>query len=290
MIEYSIKDLERLSGIKAHTLRIWESRYNILKPERTDTNIRRYSDLDLKRILNISCLNHRGYKISKIAEFSDDLLSMEVEKLINNYENEEHQVDGLVLSMIDFDEDRFENLITKCIENFGFEKTVEKVIFPFLIKTGILWQIGVVSPTQEHFISQLIKQKLFVAIDSLKVKPSTTAKKFIFFLPPNELHEMSLLYYSYLCKLYGNASIYLGQSVPTEDLIKVCLQKKPDYIVCVLSIPMRPQQKLKYIENLSKELPSTKILLSGALVLKEKTTLFNNIFLFEDPAEFKKHL
>lgn len=289
-IEYSIKDLEQLSGIKAHTLRIWETRYNILRPSRTQTNIRIYSDKDLKRILNISLLNTNGLKISKISSLTDERISQEVEKIVHAYQQPSDQVEGLVMAMVEFDEEKFENIISKCLLHFGFEKTIEEIVFPFLRKTGVLWQIGVVTPAQEHFISHLVRQKLIVGIDAIPQRKSSNGKSFILYLPADELHELSLLYYNYMVRLTGNYSIYLGQSVPLGDLKKVFQNKKADFLVTVMTTAKKTSAFVKYLEDLHTEFPSTKILISGPMALQKKVSLHSNQELFASPAEFRKYL
>src|SRR4051812_24523178 len=172
---YSIKDLERIAGIKAHTLRIWEQRYKILRPERTSTNIRYYGDADLKRILNISLLNNNGYKISAIARFDEKELIAEVDRFLNASQKESLQVDTLVLCLIYMDEERFEDTLNNSMLHFGFEGTIEKIVFPFLRHLGNMWQVGLITPAQEHYISNLIRQKLIVGLD--KITPQKNLDK-----------------------------------------------------------------------------------------------------------------
>jgi MerR family transcriptional regulator, light-induced transcriptional regulator len=179
---YSIKDLEQLSGIKAHTLRIWEQRYNFINPQRTDTNIRYYTDEDLKLILNISTLKDNGFKISKIADMEEDQLNKEVLKITENNLRFPDQINSMTLAMIDLDEDRFEKVISTNVIKYGFEKTVMNIIYPFLSKIGVLWQTGSIVPAQEHFISNLIRQKIIVAIDGLFVSNSEVNKSYLLYL------------------------------------------------------------------------------------------------------------
>jgi MerR family transcriptional regulator, light-induced transcriptional regulator len=287
---YSIKDLERLSGIKAHTLRIWEQRYKILKPLRTDTNIRLYSNNDLRRILNISLLNNNGNKISKIALMEDDLIAVEVEKIVNTYKNENDQVDGLVLSMVEYDEERFKKIISNCILHFGFEKTFENVIIPFLRHTGIMWRIGMVNPAQEHFISNLIRQKVIAAIDSTSYIVTNTNKSFIFFLPDKELHELSLLYYYYLTKSRGYKCLYLGQTVPMEDLVKVHNVSNATHYVTIITTQLEHSSTEKYLSLLSEKMPDKTFCLSGAQVMSESIRFPENHFKFSEALEFKNLL
>ena len=288
---YTIKDLERISGIKAHTLRIWEQRYDILNPQRTDTNIRYYSGADLKKILNISLLNNNGYKISNIAKLNDDSLLGEVEKFLNNYRNESDQVESLVLCLMDMNEERFEKTINNSIVHFGFENTMEKIVFPFLKHLGDLWQVGVVSAAQEHYISNLIRQKLIVGLDKIITPPNTGAKTYLFFLPNSELHELGLLYTNYLAKARGHKCVYLGQSVPFEDLVSIAEKVKPNFLVSIFTAPMADLGINSFLKACGEKITGATFLVSGRLVLmpEEKLVLPSEKFIaFEDFAAFKK--
>jgi DNA-binding transcriptional MerR regulator len=291
--KYSIKDLERVSGIKAHTLRIWEQRYEILNPERTETNIRYYSNADLKRILNISLLNNNGYKISNIAKLSDENLVQEVEKFLGSYKDESHQIDNLVLCLMDMDEFRFESTINNSIQHFGFENTIEKVVFPFLRHMGNMWLTGLITPAQEHYISNLVRQKIIVGIDSLKGLETVASKRFLFFLPSLELHEMGLLYAHYLAKAQGHKCFYLGQSVPFEDLITITKNAKPDFIVCILTAALQDTTLNEFLYSCNSQIEGPEFLMSGRLLVAsdEKYRLPSPRFhVFNDFADFKKLL
>ncbi|MBA3971930.1 MAG: MerR family transcriptional regulator [Bacteroidetes bacterium] len=284
--KFSIKDLEKLSGIKAHTLRIWEQRYGILKPQRTDTNIRWYCNEELKNILNVSLLNNNGYKISKIAELDKEEIAAEVAKIVNCQTVECEQVSSLIISMVEMDETRFEKIISSQILKKGFSHTIEEVIYPFLQKIGVMWQTGSINPAQEHFISNLIRQKLISAIDGLIPVGNKKAKKFILFLPDNELHEISLLYYNYVLKSQGHFITYLGQSVPLLDVQRVHEIKKVDYILSVLTHRIESPQA--YINDLSKVFPKVKILLSGFQIVNTELKLPSNTSVFKVRQDLKK--
>lgn len=218
MARYSIKDLEKISGIKAHTIRMWERRYKIVKPGRTDTNIRYYSDADLKRLLNISILNQNGIKISHIAGLDDNQIRNRVLDLSldNRYSNV--QIESLMISMLELDEKKFANSLSASIIKYGFEDTVETILFPFLERIGVLWQAGTINPAQEHFMSNLIRQKLIVSIDNEMQNSTGNGPRIVFFLPERELHDIGLLFYSLIARKEGAEVIYLGQSVPANDL------------------------------------------------------------------------
>ncbi len=290
--QYAIKDLERLSGIKAHTLRIWEQRYGILKPERTDTNIRYYTIDDLKRILNISLLNNNGFKISKIAKLKDEELVEHAKTILNRYNNTGDQVDNLVLCMIEINEAKFEKVISNCIIHFGFEATIEKVIFPFFRQIGNMWQVGIINSAQEHFLSNLVRQKLIVGIDGLEPEPLSDPKTFLLYLPNNELHELGLLYCNFLIKAKGHKCTYLGQSVPYKDLLEVSGIIQPNIIVTMFTNLTEDISLQDYLNNLSKALPKTTIMVSGRVFFEgnEQVELPKNIILYESHQEFKNML
>ncbi|HEY0029683.1 MAG TPA: MerR family transcriptional regulator [Bacteroidia bacterium] len=278
--KFSIKDLEKLSGVKAHTLRIWEQRYGILKPQRTDTNIRWYCNDELKNILNVCLLNNHGFKISKIATLTKQEISEEVNKIVNCNITECEQISNLVIAMVEMDEARFEKIISTQILRKGFCSTMEEIIYPFLHRIGIMWQTGSINPAQEHFISNLIRQKLISAIDGQIPPENKEPKKFILFLPDRELHELSLLYFNYILKSKGHQIIYLGQSVPLLDLQKVYEIRNADYILSVFTIIMESPEL--YIKDLSKTFSKTTILLSAQL---PDVKLPANIRTFKNPQE-----
>ena len=169
MAVYSIKELEKLSGIKAHTIRIWEKRYNLIEPHRTNTNIRYYTDSDLKKILNVAVLNRQGIKISNIAKLNDLELKEEIIRVSRSHYSNEDIIDSLIIAMFDLDEYKLLSIIEKSISRIGFTSTVTDVLYPMLDKVGILWQSGDIYPAHEHFLSNLLRQKIIAATDKLKL-------------------------------------------------------------------------------------------------------------------------
>jgi len=276
-MSYSIKDLEHLSGIKAHTLRIWELRYNILKPQRTDTNIRFYDDDDLKLILNISLLNDNGYRISQIAKMSYEELNSEVISLTERNYQYPDQIQALTIAMIDMDEDRFEKILSTNILQNGFEKTMVHVIFPFLMRIGYLWQTGSVNPAQEHFITFLIRQKIIVAIDGQTHRLNSNSKKFLLFLPEGELHETSLLFSNYMIRARGHKCIYLGQSMPIDDVATAYNMLKPDYLLCIITTSPNQSEVQEYVNTLGRLFADVKILLTGFQVVGQDLEVKSNM-------------
>jgi DNA-binding transcriptional MerR regulator len=263
MAHYSIKDLERLSGIKAHTIRIWEKRYSLVDPARTDTNIRTYSDEDLKKILNVSILNRYGIKISHIAALSDQEISEKIQIISRDSSDYESLIENLLIAMVDVDEQRVESLLSRAIMQIGFEDCILKIIYPFFDKIGVLWQTGAINPAQEHFISHLIRQKLITAIDSLMPVSHPDPKHFLLFLPEGELHELGLLFYSYIIKKRGHRVTYLGQWVPLRDMQAASSVMDFDYLLTSLIIAMPSGELPAYLKNLSHSFPGKTIFVSG---------------------------
>jgi DNA-binding transcriptional MerR regulator len=277
MSTYSIKDLEQLSGIKAHTLRIWEQRYDILSPDRTDTNIRTYNDNDLKLVLNIALLKDHGYKISEISKMSDDELSKEVLVISDKQLNYPDQIHALTISMLDLDEERFEKIISTNTLQFGFENMMINIIYPFLSRIGTLWITGSISPAQEHFISNLIRQKLIVAIDGQLPSLRPGAKKYLLYLPEGEMHEISLLFANYIIRSRQNKVIYLGQSLPFSELGFAHGMQKPDYIFTVITSVPGQTEIQRYVYKLAKEFPDSKILMTGYQVIGQDIDCPDNV-------------
>jgi MerR family transcriptional regulator, light-induced transcriptional regulator len=277
MSTYSIKDLEQLSGIKAHTLRIWEQRYDILSPDRTDTNIRTYNDSDLKLVLNIALLKDHGYKISEISKMSDEELSKEVLLISDKQLNYPDQIHALTISMLDLDEERFEKIINTNTLQFGFENMMINIIYPFLSRIGTLWITGSIGPAQEHFISNLIRQKLIVAIDGQLPSLRPGAKKYLLYLPEGEMHEISLLFANYIIRSRQNKVIYLGQSLPFSELGFAHGMQKPDYIFTVITSVPGQTEIQRYVYKLAKEFPDSKILMTGSQVIGQDIDCPDNV-------------
>jgi len=288
--QYSIRDLEHLSGIKAHTLRIWEQRYRILQPKRTETNIRFYDDADLKQILNISFLNEQGYKISKIAKMSEQELVNEVLALNQANVASSQQLNALLLAMIEMDEQKFDKLLTTAILQKGLEKTMLEVICPFLVKTGLLWQTGSINPAHEHFISNLIRQKLFVAIDGQVIPDQQAAQRFLLYLPEGELHEIGLLFSNYVIRNRGNHVMYLGQNLPFTDL-ETCVRYYKPHFICTAFTYMPERDKVQeYINKLSALANEIIVYLAGSQIQFGHLVFPPNIIKISSLPEFIGHI
>jgi MerR family transcriptional regulator, light-induced transcriptional regulator len=272
---YSIKDLEQLSGIKAHTLRIWEQRYSLLSPKRTDTNIRYYDDEDLKLILNVALLNDNGIKISKIASMSSEEMREQVVKMTEKSLTHDDQIHALTICMIEMDEERFDKVLSTNILKIGFEQTMMNIIYPFMSKIGVLWQTGAINPAQEHFISNLVRQKLIVAIDGQMYRGG--GKKFLLYLPAGELHEISLLFAAFLIKAKGHRVIYLGQNTPNDDLLEVYKLHKPEYLMTIITTSPGPEEVQNYINSLSRRFNNSQIIVSGYQIVGQDLEFPSNV-------------
>lgn len=289
MGKYSIKELEQLSGIKAHTIRIWEKRHNLVQPERTQTNIRYYADEDLKKIINVSILNNNGIKISKIANLTPSALSQRVQALAESKQTTDLYIDQFVMAMIDLEEEKFEQLLSSLSLKFGLERTITEIVYPFLEKIGILWQVGGITPAQEHFITHLIRQKIIVATDALPMPPKD-ADRIILYLPEDELHELSLLFAYYLAKKAGFRVYYLGQSVPYQDLKSVVEQHAPSKLATIITARPSPKNVQAYLDKLASDFPDLTVFVSGAIVRRSDLRYAANVRLFSNALAFRDML
>lgn len=235
MKRFSISDIESLIGIKAHTIRAWEARYNLVPPKRTPTNIRYYEEDDLKHLLNIVTLNEKSYKISRIAKMDKAQINDLVLQLQADYNNDTVQVLRLSDAALKYDETAFSEILSGCIEELGLIDTMDLVLFPFMKKVGMLWQTGAIDPSHEHFASNLIRDRMIVEIDKLSKPDRKDPKRFLLFLPEAEMHETGLLFARYLLKRCGMDTLYLGQEIPYTDIKKVIAHYKPDYAFIVLT-------------------------------------------------------
>lgn len=264
MAQYSIHDVELISGVKAHTLRIWEQRYDFIKPHRSDTNIRYYNDEQLKLLLNVSILVKNGMRISKIASLSTDELRKSVLTAVEKDQNPDKQIDSLVYCMVDFDESRFEKILSDAVLRLGFEKAFSSVIVPFMIRIGTLWTTGTINPAQEHFISNLIRRKIIAATEGVNVEKRPESNKFVLFLPEGETHELLLLFTEYLLRKHHHEVIYLGSSIPFKELQTTYSHLKPDYMVTYLTVKPAGIPAHEYLKQMSEAFPKARIIASGA--------------------------
>jgi len=289
MNAFTIKDLENLSGIKAHTIRIWEQRYTFLKPQRTQTNIRYYTGDELKTVLNISLLNKYGYKISHINKMKEPEIKEKLLSLGQSQAQQERIVNELIQSMVDMDTDTFEKVLSDYIATRGIEKSINHIIFPFMERIGILWLTYNVNPAQEHLVSNIIRQKLIMGIETVSTH-LTSNKSAILFMPEAEYHEIGLLYLYYLLKSRGIKVLYLGANLPTKDLEYIVNVKRPDFLFTHLTSMANNFNFEKFLINLHNKVPSTPILISGSLTQMYKKSIPSNIYFKKSLGEVMEYL
>lgn len=265
MAIYSISDLEKLSGIKSHTIRAWEQRYGILRPKRTPTNIRYYEDEDLQFLLNVALLNRHGYKISKIAAMSKEEMARTISEVSEVNLGIDSELDVLTLAVIDMDEYKFSRILDSHIDQIGFEETMLEVVYPFMDRLSLLWLTGSIKPVQENFITLLIRNKLISAIEALPLTLDKKAKKFLLYLPKDEQQELSLLFMQFILKKRGFLAINLGPDMALVDLKDACQIRNPDYVFTILSETFNNEPIQKYIGNLAEAAPDSHLLLTGYL-------------------------
>jgi DNA-binding transcriptional MerR regulator len=290
MKTYSIKDIERLSGIKAHTLRIWEKRYGIIEPQRTEANRRCYSNDELRKVLNIAILNNYGLKISQIAELSEQEMHERIIKISHRDDCDEVQVENLIAAMVNFDHDQFHKTITHCTGHYGFEESLKKIIYPFYLRVGALWQAGTIKPAEEHFISHLIRQKMIATIDQLPETKHPKPKTFLFFLPEDEYHELGLLFYDYLVQKAGHKSIYLGQSIPIQDAATATETNKVDYVMTSCLSQCTGKTMSKLVEKLRANFADQQIIITNHIAEENLPKDLNRIITNKKPDEINELL
>jgi MerR family transcriptional regulator, light-induced transcriptional regulator len=261
MNAFTIKDLENLSGIKAHTIRMWEQRYNFLKPQRSCTNIRYYSNEELKTILNISLLNKHGFKISHIDKMQPDEICSRILELREAEAQQERIINELLQEMVDLETDQFECTLYRYIKANGIERAVKEIIFPFLEKIGVLWQTGHISPAQEHFVTNIIRQKLIVAIDATPCKKE--GPRCLLFLPEREYHELGLLFLAYILKSRGANILYLGANVPMKDVESIVATMRPSMAFIHLTSTSANFNFEKFLKDLQAKAAGVNTFISG---------------------------
>jgi DNA-binding transcriptional MerR regulator len=288
MNRFSIKDIENLTGIKAHTILIWEQRYGILKPKRTDTNIRFYDADDLKSALRISMLNNFGYKISRIRQMTNADMDGLIQKISDADFKLQALTNDLLEATLAMDMPRFETILNNQIRKHGIESTVEGLIFQFLEKIGLMWVANRLVPAQEHLVSNVLYRKLAVAVDSLPYH--THGRKVLLFLPEGEVHEMALMYVCYLLRKAGKTTIYLGPNTPLKEVEIVFSSAKPDSIYTHLTAVAKDWDPSRYLKKLSAATSGVPIYASGTVVHKYKPDGDSNVHLLFSLAEVRNAL
>ena len=284
---FSIKDLENLSGIKAHTIRIWEKRYNVLEPMRTDTNIRFYDLSCLQKLLNITLLHDYGYKISKISKMSEEKIPSLVREIISQKSAKHHAISSFKMAMMNFDQTLFTSTYNNLLSEKSFKEIFYDVFIPLMNEIGFLWQTDTITPAHEHFLSYLVKQKLLINTEKLQlVAPTKTDKIFVLYLPMNEIHELGLMYLNYEIISKGYKTIYLGESVPTENLKSLKNYFDNIVFVCYATVEPNASEIHQYIKTIEDEVleESSSLWILGKTLedadvkkFSSKTTVFNSI-------------
>ncbi|MBT8195521.1 MAG: MerR family transcriptional regulator [Bacteroidia bacterium] len=291
MNRFSIKDIETLTGIKAHTLRIWEQRFDMVEPKRTDTNIRYYDNEDLKYLLNVSLLSKMGYKISKISELNDKQIYDIIDDYSSSKSDCQDKLNNLLRCTLELDETAFEKIIsTEILEN-GIIRTMIGLIFPFLSHMGNLWAAGSINPSYEHFIINLIKTKLLVAIDGLGYSVSPKAKKkVLLFLPEGENHEIGLLFANYVFKHFKHQTLYLGQNLPCSELEPVIKNYKPEIIFTSMVSGHTKEKMLGMINIITTLSAKSDVLVSGSCFLNADLKYPKRVYPITSYESMKRHL
>jgi len=289
MDRYTLNDLEKLTGIMSGTIRIWERRFRIIKPHRTETNRRWYDDDDLKRILNISVLYRSGIKISRIATLSDAEIEERVASITGKEANPEINIDSLIIAMTSFNEKGVNEVLLRSIISIGFEKTFTDLVFPFLKRVGILWHTGSVNVGAEHFVSNLFRLRIISATDALPPASNPQRQRAVMFLPENELHEIGLLFFSYIIRSMGHEVLYLGQSTPLHAILDVIEKWQPDTLVtgALSALPFTSPEE--YITQLGIIFPEQRILVSGSLAGAVENSGYPNVFAVTTIDDLKNH-
>lgn len=290
MAVYSIRDLEIITGIKTHTIRIWERRYNLIEPKRTKTNIRYYSDKDLKKLLNISILNKKGMRISQIASMDESQIRDRVLDCLMDSKQGNITSGNLMVAMLELDELRFTTTLSESIIKIGFEATIETILFPFLDRVTLLWQAGAINVSQDHYISNLIRQKLLIAINNEIRSPESTHGRILFFTPENEWHEITLLFYSFVARKAGFETIYLGASTPLNEIGNM-LDLKPFDAIFFSMVFTRSESEIdKTIDQIAQLENCKKVFITGNVIEEYNPAMPDNFTLCISATQFKKEL
>ncbi len=289
MVVYSIKDIEKLTGVKAHTLRIWEKRYSILKPKRTKTNIRYYLEEDLKDIMNITYLNKNGYKISKIACLTQEdrkRIAAEISKVDAQFEN---QIDAITFAILELDGKNLSHIFDHHIKQIGFERTIREIINPLLEKLWVMWIAGSISGVHERFVSQILLRKSIVAINDLKLVEADIKGKFIIYLPENENHELSLYILHYLLKKNGYEVVNLGKDINLTDILNAHRIIKPEYIFTLINDGFESQPLQPYIDAILKGI-DCKLIISGYQPVRQELQATEKCVILNSFMDIEKYL
>jgi MerR family transcriptional regulator, light-induced transcriptional regulator len=286
MGQYQINDLERLIGVRAHTIRIWEKRYGLIRPRRTSANIRLYSEEQVKKLLNVTTLLRAGQKISHIAALSEQEIRSRVAQLAATDMQDIVAIaflQEMIQAMLGYNEPAFDRVYRATVQRFGLYEAMRKVIYPFLVKTGVLWSVDQALPVQEHFASGLIRRKLMAAIDGLG-QAIKQDKRFVLFLPPGEWHEIPLLFSEFLIRSAAYPVINLGQNVPYEQLSEVLRHTKPTHVLFFLVAGAQQAEAALLLNNMQQAHPDIQYMVSGNIQQLENLATNGNVLILKEPA------
>jgi len=290
---FSISQLQQFSGIKAHTIRIWEQRYNALSPDRSEGNTRYYDSIQLRRLLNIVSLMDSDYKVSELCSMPDKTLfnlikdQLKAHSLVHN--EKEYFISQLISAGMSYDEVGFDNIFSNCLKRIGIKSTYVNVIYPLLDRIGLMWSNDSIPPAQEHFISNSIRQKLYAAIDALPQLKSSK-NSWLLFLPENEFHEIGLLFANYLVRSMDKKVYYLGSNVPFDTIVNAVKEIEPDNLLFFLVHYDVPENSQKYLTALGKSFNKTIIHLSGNEKLISQLKIGKQFQWIHSAKEFEKIL
>ncbi|MDI1316149.1 MerR family transcriptional regulator [Flavobacterium sp.] len=276
---FSIKDLENISGIKAHTIRIWEKRYSVLEPMRTQTNIRTYDLENLQKLLNITLLHNHGYKISQISKLTEQRIPELVNEIITDKSFKHHAISSFKMAMMNFDQTLFINTYNALLAEKSFREIFFDIFLPFIGEIGYLWQTNTISIAHEHFISYLIKQKILLETEALQAKnPTNDEKVFVLYLPENEIHELGLMYLNYEIQLNGYKTIFLGESVPISSVKDMKKYFDNLVFICYMTVEPNVNELNNYVREVIKELldENSELWAIGRMVENIDSKLINN--------------
>jgi DNA-binding transcriptional MerR regulator len=289
---YSISDLEQLSGIHSHTIRIWEQRYNALSPMRSQGNTRLYDDKQLRKLLNIVSLNKSGLKISKICSLSDEAIDELLDQQLSyrsDDEQAEYYISQLIRHGLAFDELSFNDLIDEGIDKLGLSECYRKMMYPLLVRLGLMWRKDDICPAHEHFLSNIIRQKIFSHINSLPLTRSSRGT-WLLFLPEDEDHDIGLLFANYMLRMHHHQVIFLGSKVPLDSIERVFSTLNVDHVLLFMVKSRLTSAAQKYIDQLSEIFSSAKIHLAGNSQVIDKLNNIDHINWFKTLDEFEKSI
>ncbi|HEX4888082.1 MAG TPA: MerR family transcriptional regulator [Luteibaculaceae bacterium] len=290
MSTFSIKDIESLTGIKSHTIRVWEQRYGLVQPKRSETNIRFYDDDDLRQFLTINILYQSGIKISKIADMPEVERQRLVYEITTGQANIDIQLQGLLEAMLELNEGAFNRIFLNAFEEMGMEHTMERLILPFLGHIGMLWQVGTIDPAYEHFVSCMVRHRLIAAIDRLELGAIQSPSRFLLFLPENEPHELGLLLAHYMIRSRGHHSIYLGANLPHRSLGSAVEAYRPTHIFCSATSKHLENDPVEVMTDLKKQFPAVHILFTGPRFLEHQQPPDGRITFIHAISQFRLYL